>query len=69
MSVSFPRLPRRIQPNGTGTRIIVLVIILAFIAGMAVIGYAPAVALGVAAGAVAVAWNPRAARAVLEAEA
>ncbi|TVZ06326.1 hypothetical protein EAS64_02535 [Trebonia kvetii] len=67
MSVSSPRLPRRMPPNGTGTRIIVLVIILGFVITMAVLGFAPAVALGVAAGAVAIAWNPRAARAVLEA--
>ena len=40
-------------------------IILVFIVIMAALGYTPAAALGIAAGAVAIAWNPRAARAAL----
>jgi hypothetical protein len=63
LSITSSRLPRRMRPGAT--RIVVLVIILAFVAVMAALGYAPAVALGVAAGAVAIAYNPRAARAVL----
>lgn len=63
MSITPPRLPRRVPP--AGTRIVILVIILAFVAVMAALGCAPAVALGVAAGAVAIVYNPRAARAAL----
>jgi hypothetical protein len=54
---------RRMLPGAT--RIVILVIILTFIAVMAALGCAPAVALGVAAGAVAIVYNPRAARVAL----
>jgi hypothetical protein len=62
MTVSVPR-PRR-MPRAAGT-IVILVIILAFIAVMAALGCSPAVALGVAAGAVTLSFNPGSARAVL----
>jgi hypothetical protein len=63
LSISPPRLPRRLRPGAT--RIVILVIILVFVVVMAALGYAPALALGVASGAVAIAYNPRAVRAVL----
>jgi hypothetical protein len=63
MLITIPRVPRRVPP--TGTRIVILVIILAFIAVMAALGCAPAVALGVAAGAATIACDPRAALAAL----
>jgi hypothetical protein len=63
VTTTTPRMPRRVPP--TGPRIVILVITMAFIVGMASLGCTPAAALGIAAGAVAVAWNPRAARAAL----
>jgi hypothetical protein len=48
-------------------RIVILVIILTFVVGMAVLGWTPAAALGVAAAAVAVADDPTTLRAILRA--
>jgi len=64
----FTPLPR--PPHGTpwpAPRVVILVIILAFIAVMAGFGYTPAVALGVVAAAAALVGEPQAARAALQA--
>lgn len=63
--LTIPGHPRR-TPWPT-PRIVILVIILTFVVGMAVLGWPPAVALGVAATAVAVADDPTTLRAVLQA--
>jgi len=62
MTVSVPR-PRR-TPRAPG-RIVILVIILAFVALMTSLGCAPTMALGVASGAVVLVFNAGSARAVL----
>jgi hypothetical protein len=62
----FVPLPR--PPHGApwpAPRVVILVIILAFIATMAGLGYAPAVALGLVVAAAAIADDPQAARAIL----
>ena len=64
MTTAFPRVTLP-QIPGPGARIGILVIILGFIFSMAAIGCAPALALGIAAGAAAIAWNPQAARTAL----
>lgn len=64
MTTNFPRVTLSRIP-GPITRILILVIVLTFILSMAALGCAPALALGVAAGAAAVAWNPQAARTAL----
>lgn len=48
------------------TRLVILVIILAFVVVMAGLGYTPVVALGVVAAALAAAGDPRTDRVVLE---
>jgi len=58
MPITVLPAPRRVP---AGTRIVILVIILVFVVVMAAFGCAPAAALGVAAGAAAIAYDPRAA--------
>jgi hypothetical protein len=65
MMLTIPARPR--YAPWPVPRIVILVIILTFVAGMAVLGWTPAVALGVAAAAVAVADDPRTVRAALRA--
>jgi hypothetical protein len=63
MMLTIPGHPR-CTPWPT-PRILILVIILTFVTGMAVLGWPPVVALGMAAAAVAVADNPTTLRAIL----
>ena len=63
MFISLPR-PSRGAP-WPAPRVVILVIVLAFIATMARLGYAPAVALGLVIAAAAIADDPEMARAVL----
>jgi hypothetical protein len=65
MFISLPRPPR--GAPWPVPRVVILVIILTFIATMARLGYAPAVALGLVVAAAAIADDPETARAVLAA--
>lgn len=62
MFISLPRPPR--DAPWRAPRLVIIVIILAFIATMARLGYAPAVALGLVVAAAAIADDPETARAV-----
>jgi hypothetical protein len=62
MLTTFPRRSRGTRPPSA--RVVILVIVLAFVIAMAVLGYAPAAVIGVAATAAAIAGAPETARAV-----
>jgi hypothetical protein len=63
MFTSLPLRPR--SAPWQAPRVVILVIILVFIAAMARLGYAPAVALGLVVAAASLADDPKTARAVL----